>query len=85
MKGPKKVAYRTVGEWEIRSSRDYAANHRSPFADVLVEADFTSPSGAIHTMPGFYDGKGVWRVRFNPGRGGRVGRSASGRGRTTRS
>ena len=67
MKGPKKVALRTVGEWEVRSPKDYAANHRSPFADVQVEADFTSPSGMIQTMPGFYDGNGVWRVRFNPG------------------
>lgn len=67
MKGSKRVAYRTVGEWAIESSRDYAADYRSPFADVLVEADFTSPSGKVLTIPGFYDGKGTWRVRFNPG------------------
>lgn len=63
MSGPDVVAYRTVGEWEVASSRKYF----SPFADVLVEADFTAPSGKVSTMPGFYDGDGIWRVRFNPG------------------
>jgi hypothetical protein len=71
MKGPQSLARRTVGEWELNSSHDYAANYRSPFADVLVEAQFTSPSGQTLTQPGFYDGGNVWRFRFNPGEEGR--------------
>lgn len=60
------VSLRTVAEWHFTSSLDYA----SPFADVLVEATFTAPSGRRVTQPAFYDGNGVWKVRFNPGETG---------------
>jgi hypothetical protein len=66
MSGPAVLRQRTVGEWSLTSTRRY----QSPFADVLVEAEFTSPSGARLTMPGFYDGNGTWKVRFNPGEAG---------------
>ena len=56
------IASRTVGEWEIRSSRAYD----NPFADVTVDAAFTSPSGKTWTIPAFYDGEQTWHVRFNP-------------------
>ena len=69
--GPGEVPFRTVGEWSILSSKDYLVRHRSPFADVFVEADFTAPSGVTLTVPGFYDGGGIWRIRFNPGETGR--------------
>lgn len=59
----KTVSLRTVAEWHFTSSREYA----SPFADVLVEAIFTDPSGRRVTQPAFYDGNRVWKVRFNPG------------------
>jgi hypothetical protein len=62
MNGPARLRQRTVGEWSLTSSRGYA----SPFADVLVEGVFTAPDGRILTMPGFYDGEGTWKVRFNP-------------------
>jgi hypothetical protein len=67
MTGPDTLARRSVGEWSFRSDRGYY----SPFADVEVDADFTAPSGAVLTMPGFFDGDGTWRVRFNPGEAGR--------------
>ena len=57
------VALRTVAEWQFASDRQY----ESPFADVLVEAAFTSPSGRRLLQPAFYDGGGIWKVRFNPG------------------
>jgi Domain of unknown function (DUF5060)/Protein of unknown function (DUF4038) len=57
------VSLRTVAEWHFSSAKEYA----SPFADVLVEAIFTSPSGHRLAQPAFYDGNGVWKVRFNPG------------------
>jgi hypothetical protein len=66
MTGPASLPRRSVGEWSFQSDRVYA----SPFADVEVDADFTAPSGQVLTMPAFYDGGGVWRVRFNPGEAG---------------
>lgn len=61
--GPGEVPLRTVGEWAIRSSTPYA----SPFADVTVVAQLSSPSGQELRMPAFHDGDGTWRIRFNPG------------------
>lgn len=37
----------------------------NPF-DVALSAEFTGPSGARLTVPGFYDGDGNWKVRFSP-------------------
>jgi hypothetical protein len=59
---PMSVPSRTTAEWELYSRRGYD----NPFADVRVEGEFTSPSGATYRAPGFYDGDIVWRVRFNP-------------------
>jgi hypothetical protein len=64
---PQQVPRRTVAEWEFVSRRTY----ESPFADVQVDGVFTAPSGATHVMPAFYDGDGLWRLRFNPGEAGR--------------
>ena len=60
------VPLRTVAEWQFKSEFAY----RSPFADVLVEALFTSPSGRRVKQPAFYDGSATWKVRFNPGETG---------------
>lgn len=67
MPGPSQLAQRTVGEWSLQSQRDYA----SPFVDVLLEGAFTAPSGQQLIVPGFHDGGGTWRIRFNPGEAGR--------------
>ncbi len=64
--GPKTIACRTVGEWTLRHAHAYP----TPFVDVTIEASFTSPSGRVTTVPGFHDGKDIWRVRFNPGEAG---------------
>ncbi len=64
---PRAIAYRTVGEWSLRSERPY----RNPYADVAVEGAFTAPSGETLSIPGFYDGEQTWRVRFNPAEAGR--------------
>ena len=66
MAGPSRVPFRTVGEWAFRSGRQYA----NAFADVTVDAVFTSPSGKTLTQPAFHDGDGVWKVRFNPAEAG---------------
>ncbi|HIP73855.1 MAG TPA: DUF5060 domain-containing protein, partial [Anaerolineae bacterium] len=33
---------------------------------VWIEATFTGPDGQRYTIPGFWDGGNVWRVRFAP-------------------
>lgn len=60
------IPYRTVFEQTLHSARQYA----EPFIDVEVDAVFVAPSGRTCPMPAFYDGNGVWRVRFNPGETG---------------
>ena len=57
---------RQVAEWNFSTSRSY----ENPFADVQVDAQFTSPSGAARSMPLFYDGDGSFRLRFNPAEAG---------------
>jgi hypothetical protein len=61
------IPRRTVGEWALESAKAYD----NPFGDVALEATFTGPSGRSFTIPGFYDGDGTWRVRFNPNEVGR--------------
>ena len=57
---------RQVAEWSFTTSQTY----ENPFADVALDVAFTAPSGQVFVMPTFYDGDGVWRVRFNPGEAG---------------
>lgn len=37
-----------------------------PFTDVELLAEFTSPDGRKVKTWGFYDGKGIWKLRFMP-------------------
>jgi len=41
----------------------------TPFVDVSLSAEFTNGDLRVK-MPGFYDGDGVYRLRFSPGRQG---------------
>ena len=41
-------------------------SHGNPFVDVELTADFTSPTAGTRRVGGFYDGDGVYRVRFMP-------------------
>ena len=59
---PETVARRTVGEWALQSKHPY----ENTFTSVTVDGTFTGPSGSAYTIPGFYDGEGIWRVRFSP-------------------
>jgi hypothetical protein len=58
----KEIPYRSVGEWSFETDTVYA----EPFVDLVLDATFTAPSGRALSMPGFYDGGGLWRVRFSP-------------------
>lgn len=42
----------------------------NPF-DVELSGEFTGPDGVRLRVPGFYDGGGVWKIRFSPTRAGR--------------
>jgi hypothetical protein len=39
-------------------------SYANPYTDVDVWADFTHEDGTVMRRPAFYDGDGVWRVRF---------------------
>jgi len=42
----------------------------NPFA-LEFSADFTGPDGRHLTVPGFYDGNGIWKVRFSATKAGK--------------
>ena len=44
-----------------------AAAAGNPF-DVELSGEFTGPDGVRLRVPGFYDGGGVWKIRFSPTR-----------------
>jgi hypothetical protein len=57
-----------VATVEVYHPRDFefrAAATGNPF-DVALAAEFSGPGGARMRVPGFYDGDGVWKVRFSP-------------------
>ncbi|MEM6799055.1 MAG: DUF5060 domain-containing protein [Planctomycetota bacterium] len=56
----------------------------NPFLDYRLQVEFTSPSGSVYDVPGFFDGDGlggangtVWRTRFTPDEVGQWTYSAS--------
>jgi hypothetical protein len=59
---PTELAYRQVGQWSLMGGVAYG----NPFGDVVVEGVFEGPTGQRFVVPGFYDGGGMWRVRFSP-------------------
>ena len=63
---PLSIPLRTMYEWTFHSEYPYP----EPFTGVTVLATFTSPSGATSKVEAFHDGKGIWKVRFNPGQTG---------------
>ena len=56
------VVGRSVLEISFETKREYD----NPFLDVMLECEFTAPSGARYLVPGFYDGAFTWKVRFSP-------------------
>ena len=40
--------------------------YNNPVQDVTLHVRFTASSGREYTVPGFWDGGDVWRVRFAP-------------------
>lgn len=56
-----------VPQWEIHKfalqGHSAASN---PFTDASLVGEFTSPSGKVLRIDGFYDGGTTWRLRFAP-------------------
>jgi hypothetical protein len=42
--------------------------HANPFTGVTLSATFTGPGSVVLTVPGFYVGDSIWKVRFAPTR-----------------
>jgi hypothetical protein len=47
-------------EWSFRSGRRYS----EPFRDALVDVEISCPDGTRQTVPAFWAGENVWRVRY---------------------
>jgi hypothetical protein len=47
---------------EFTSTNSYA----NPFEGVSITGKFTGPGGVTLTIPGFYEGLQVWKIRFSP-------------------
>jgi len=55
----------TIEQYHTHDFAFAAAVSGNPF-DVDVRAEFQGPGGIRVTVPGFYDGNGIWKVRFSP-------------------
>jgi hypothetical protein len=65
-------SHEVVEQWhpfevELVDARAYD----DPYHDAELRAELTSPSGAVSSVPGFWDGRLMWRLRFCPGEVGR--------------
>jgi hypothetical protein len=59
----------SLGRYErIELTVDLTATYEQPFdsQQVALSASFLAPSGASWEVPGFWDGRDSWRVRFTP-------------------
>jgi Domain of unknown function (DUF5060)/Protein of unknown function (DUF4038) len=59
---PKQVERWRVLELSFTSTQHYD----NPYRDVNVDVHFTAPDGSVLTMPGFWYGENIWKVRFAP-------------------
>ncbi len=56
-----------VERWHpVDLSFESSESYRNPFQDVELSAVFRGPGGETLTIPGFYNGGHVWKVRFSP-------------------
>ena len=55
----------TVEKWGVFELTINGPTHGNPFTDVTLSAKFTN-GNRIYTPEGFYDGDGVYKIRFMP-------------------
>jgi hypothetical protein len=63
----------SLGRYErIELTVELTATFEQPFdsQEVALSASFQAPSGAAWEVPGFWDGRDSWRVRFTPSEAG---------------
>ena len=48
-------------EFSLISGKEY----RDPFNEVQLDAVFTAPDGTERTVPAFWAGENVWRIRYS--------------------
>lgn len=56
----------TAEQWGIFELTVYGPQHGNPFVDVELFARFTQEGQSV-SVRGFYDGDGIYRIRFMPG------------------
>jgi len=54
-----------VQQWDVYEIILDGPSSGSPFMDVELSAEFKNSEESIR-VPGFYDGKGIYRIRFSP-------------------
>jgi hypothetical protein len=60
-----RTGHAAVEQWGIFEASFAGPTDGNPFVDVQLSAHFTSPAGSADVQ-GFYDGDGVYRIRFMP-------------------
>ncbi len=66
---PRSVEIPTIDlpKWSMHEFTSTGNTHAgNPFRDAMLVGEFTSPSGKIKVIDGFYDGDNTWRLRFVP-------------------
>ena len=59
------MTHQTIAKWDVFEAGFTGPSTGNPFADVTLEAVFTQNSRSVR-VPGFYDGDGIYKVRFMP-------------------
>jgi hypothetical protein len=57
--------YEQVEQWDIFELVLFASYDGNPFIDISLSAEFYSGDNSVSVM-GFYDGEGIFRIRFMP-------------------
>ena len=66
------AADQEVPKWQrFELTLESSANYANPLQEAQLEATFTAPSGQTRKVPGFWDDKNTWRVRFAPNETGK--------------
>ena len=69
--GAAEVAHSTIPQWEVFEVGLAGPSSGNPFTDVHLTATFSMGNRTV-AVDGFYDGNGVYRVRFYAGYRGAV-------------
>ncbi len=54
-----------IEQWDVFEIKLNGPSEGNPYMDIKLDAIFTSGQKSI-SVPGFYDGEGIYRIRFSP-------------------